>query len=130
MEEKIKHLEFIQNIIARLGNNTFILKGWSISVCAALIAFSEKLSFNIAFFSLSTLLIFWALDGFYLSLERKYRGLYDVVRKLTQTDFDLDISKFKGKKYNIFSSIFSMGLMLFHGGLIILFCIYLLIKCR
>lgn len=28
MENKIKHLEFIQGVINRMANNSFMLKGW------------------------------------------------------------------------------------------------------
>ena len=35
-DEKIKHLEFIQSIISRMANNSFIIKGWSITVLTAI----------------------------------------------------------------------------------------------
>ena len=40
MENKLKHLEFIQNVINRMANTSFLLKGWSITIIAGLFAFS------------------------------------------------------------------------------------------
>ena len=31
-ENKLKHLEFIQNIITRMNSNSFVIKGWSITL--------------------------------------------------------------------------------------------------
>jgi hypothetical protein len=33
-ESELKHLEFIQGVIARLANNSFLLKGWSVTLVA------------------------------------------------------------------------------------------------
>ena len=38
MEEKIKHLEFVQNVITRMNANSFQLKGWAITIVSALLA--------------------------------------------------------------------------------------------
>jgi hypothetical protein len=35
MGDKIKHLEMIQAVISRLANNSFLLKGWSITLVSA-----------------------------------------------------------------------------------------------
>lgn len=42
-------------------------------------------------------MIFWILDGYFLSRERTFRLLYDKVRSLDEKDIDfsLDISQFK-----------------------------------
>jgi hypothetical protein len=36
MENKLKHLEFIQAVINRMANTSSLLKGWSIAIIAAL----------------------------------------------------------------------------------------------
>ena len=38
-EYNVKHLEMIQAIIERMGNNSFIIKGWSFTSIGALFAF-------------------------------------------------------------------------------------------
>lgn len=100
MESKIKHLEIIQTTINRLSGNTFLLRGWCITLTSALIAISEStLKFNSIIITFP-ILIFWGLDAYFLSRERRYRSLYDKVRKLQENkiDFSMDAKPFKKGK--------------------------------
>ncbi len=36
-DSHVKHLEMIQSVVARLGNNAFLIKGWAITVAAAFV---------------------------------------------------------------------------------------------
>ena len=40
MEKKISHLNMIQSIITRMGNNSFALKGWAVGIMIAVYAFA------------------------------------------------------------------------------------------
>ena len=42
MEKKLKHLEFIQGAVGRMASNLFLLKGWTITLIAALFALAAK----------------------------------------------------------------------------------------
>ncbi len=42
MENKRKHLEFIQGTITRMAGNLFFLRGWTISLVAGLFALFVK----------------------------------------------------------------------------------------
>ena len=99
MEKKLKHLEFIQNAINRMANNSFIIKGWCITLAAALIALLEEENINKNYipFSFIPLLFFWFLDAFFLKTERQYRRLYaDVSKKgKKEIDFSMDITPYK-----------------------------------
>ena len=99
MEKKLKHLEFIQNAINRMANNSFIIKGWCITLVVALIALLEKENINKNYipFSFIPLLFFWFLDAFFLKTERQYRRLYaDVSKKgKKEIDFSMDITPYK-----------------------------------
>lgn len=101
--EKHKHLEFIQMAINRMAGNLFLLKGWSITLIAALFALaakdSNKLYVVVVYFPL---FIFWALDGYFLSQERRFRALYDHVRKLPedQIDFSMDTRPYQEDQGN------------------------------
>ena len=73
MGNKLKHLEFIQGVINRMANTSFLLRGWSITVIAALFALSTKereLSLSVLALFLTT--VFWFLDAFFLWQERLY----------------------------------------------------------
>ena len=105
MENKRKHLEFIQNIVSRMAENLFFLRGWTITLIAALLAlFSKNNSPDYVFYFLIVLVfVFWILDGYFLSQERSYRDLYNHVRKLKEeeVDFSMDISEYQKLKKNI-----------------------------
>ena len=81
MENKIKHLEMIENVIERMGNNSFQLKGWAVTLVSIIGALAaretDKRFFLIAFVPL---IAFWAIDSFYLQTERKYKELYKKVQ--------------------------------------------------
>ena len=79
-EEKIKHLEFIQNVITRMNTNSFQIKGWNITIVSAILAIFASTKNN--YFLLTAIfpsVIFWFLDTYYLMQERKFRGLYNDV---------------------------------------------------
>ncbi len=42
-EDKRKHLEFIQGVINRHNSNSFMIKGWTITITAALYALAGTL---------------------------------------------------------------------------------------
>ncbi|MDP1715701.1 MAG: hypothetical protein Q8L41_13240 [Anaerolineales bacterium] len=127
MEKKIKHLEMIQNVIERMGNNSFLIKGWSITLVSAIFVVAIQGEQKIfALWTLFPALIFWLLDGFYLRKERLLRALYDQVRKLDEKkiDFSMDTSnivngKIPSKGTGFLSAIFSRTLLPFHGGMIL-----------
>ena len=124
---KHKHLDFIQAAINRMAGNLFLLKGWSITLIAALFALaakdSNKLYIVIAYFPL---FIFWALDGYFLSQERKFRALYDYVRTLneSQIDFSMDTRPFSnGIRTTWVGSVTSRTLVIYYAGLAVVMLI-------
>jgi ammonia channel protein AmtB len=134
MENKQKHLEFIQGIIARMASNLFFLRGWTITLIGALLAlFSKNNSPAYVFYFLIVIvLILWILDGYFLSQERSYRDLYNHVRKLREEeiDFSMDISEYqKYKKNTLIYSMFSLTLSIFYLPLVGV-AIYILFKLK
>lgn len=78
-----KELDLIQEIINRMARNSFIIKGWMISLTSILFTFvvNKELSLSENIFLLIFLLVeiitFWYLDAFYLHKERCYIQLYN-----------------------------------------------------
>lgn len=93
ISNKHKHLEFIQASISRMSGNLFLLKGWSITLIAALFALAAK-DTNKAYIIVAyfPLFIFWFLDGYFLSMERRFRSLYEHVRQLKEEDIDFSMN--------------------------------------
>jgi hypothetical protein len=121
MEKKLKHLDFLQLVITRMNVNSFLLKGWTVTLVSALFAFAAK-DTNIKYVLITYIStpLFWFLDGYYLSLERQYRELYDVVRKKNEQDIDFDLNaKLYNKGKNTWlPCVFSTTLCIFYGTLL------------
>ena len=97
-ENRIKHLEFIQNVIDRLSHKSFLVKSWSITTITALVAFGiEKGEFRIFVLGFPVSLLFWYLDSNYLWLEKCFRQLYEAVMKREVTPMSMNISNYKKK---------------------------------
>lgn len=92
MEAKLKHLEFIQAAISRMATNSFLFKGWSITIAAALAGFAavNDKSALLAIALVSTVM-FWGLDGYYLWLERGFVGLHREVAAKAEADIDFSM---------------------------------------
>ncbi len=133
MENKLKHLEFIQSAINRMAGNLFFLRGWTITLITGLFALSAKdTSPKFVLIAYFLILIFWILDGYFLSQERLFRALYNHVRKLNEKDIDFSMitDEFKkDKKNGWLRSSFSLTLLVFYLSLLgITTLIYLVVK--
>ena len=118
MDAKLKHLEMVQAVINRMAGNSFQLKGWSVTLVAALFALSSKDS-NVFFAWLAYFpcVMFWGLDGYFLWQERMYRQLYEAVTTLPPDaiTFDLNAAKFQNTVGSWPSVCISVTLAAFHG---------------
>ena len=124
---KIKHLEFIQNIIVRFNTNSFFIKGWTVTLISALFALSSKdANQKYIVVSLIGIISFWILDGFFISKERQFRALYNKVAQTQEVDFMMNISEFEKDNMNWICGVFSKTLIPFYG---ILTLIILILKC-
>ena len=131
MENKHKHLEFIQMAINRMASNLFFLKGWTVTLIAALFALSAKEAKpEYALIAYIPAFLFWLLDAYFLSQERRFRSLYEAVRKRPEheIDFSMDTEPYKTEPRNRFWHAFwSLTLSLYYGLLIMTMVIVLLI---
>lgn len=124
ISNKHKHLEFIQASINRMSGNLFLLKGWSITLIAALFALAAK-DANQAYILIAyfPLFIFWTLDGYFLSQERRFRALYEHVRKLKEEDIDfsMDTNSFRSDPRTTWASAMgSRTLFIYYAGLAVI----------
>jgi hypothetical protein len=93
-DNKIKHLEFLQLTITRMGVNSFLLKGWTVTLVAALFAFSAKdaKNYDLTIISGLSTAVFWLLDSYFLQQERLFRNLYDTVRIMRAEEINFSMS--------------------------------------
>lgn len=121
MDAKLKHLEFVQETINRMAGNSFLLKGWAVTLVGGLLAFSFKeISEQYVYISLVVLFFFWLIDSYYLSRERHFIKLYERVSKKKEgdIDFSMDTKDFKNR-LDWLRCGFSKTIIAFYGGLAI-----------
>lgn len=123
MSEKIhKHLEFIQAVVIRLSTHSFVLKGWAVTLVAALFALSARdANSDYVIIAYLPVLVFWMLDAYFLSRERAFRALYDEVRARAdgEIDYSMDASGFLAGRCTWAESLFSTTLLLFYLPLVV-----------
>lgn len=113
MSPNEKHLEFIQNVITRMNTNSFQIKGWAVTIVSALLAIyaSSKNEYFILV-AIFPAVVFWFLDSYYLSQERKFRSLYNDVAGVSEDPKDIQAFAMRpdlyvGGKYMYWSSFWS-----------------------
>ena len=131
-----KEIDLIQGVINRMANNSFILKGWLISLVAVVLALSKDslLSCDLKLILLILcfpIIIFWYLDAFFLHREKCYRELYDWViknrMKSNENLYSLDFRPHQKKVKSVFRIMFSQTLFPFYGLTFLLLIILMII---
>ena len=126
-ERKIAHLEMIQGIINRMGNNSFMIKGWTVTLVSAIFALSIE-NHKFSFIALFPILLFWWLDAFFLYQERLFRGLYNDValKDDTSITYSMDNASYKKSSDTICKVALSKTLLCFYGGMLFALIVVLL----
>lgn len=104
IEEIHKEIDLIQACISRMAQNSFMIKGWFVSIYAVVLALlPEKVNMLLLCIALVVVnVIFWYLDGFFLRTEKIYRKIYDwILKERPQNNrelmYQLNPAKFIGK---------------------------------
>ena len=121
MEAKLQHLQFIQAVIARMAANSFLFKGWAITIAAALSAFAAAdTRVSLIAIALVSTVMFWALDGYYLWLERCFITLHTQVAGTAEADIDFSMTPDKTDALRRWlRTCVRPHLLLFYGALIV-----------
>jgi hypothetical protein len=136
-----KELDMIQSIINRMAKNSFLIKGWTITlIVVTMLIKAAPDRFWGMLLAIIPLLMFWILDGFFLNQEKLYRNLQKKIiadRLYTippQKDnkirrwFNMNASTFTDETTGWFKSIFSKTLSLFYGGIFLLVVVYTFVE--
>ena len=104
IDEVHKEIDLIQSCITRMAQNSFVIKGWFVSLYAVILALlPEKVNILLLCTALVAVnLLFWYLDGFFLRTENVYKKIYDWVLKVRPQNsrellYQLNPLAFKGK---------------------------------
>ena len=126
----LKEIEVIQDIIKRMANNSFLIKGWALTlVVATLLLKVPRYESWIAFIPL---LMFWFLDSYFLWQEKLYRELYNwvVTNRLSTNEhlFDLSTRRFEEIVRSVYRTMWSITLVWFYGFIGTLIVIYIIVS--
>jgi hypothetical protein len=102
---RVRHLDTIQATISRLGQNSFTIRGWSVTLVSAVFALltTQTHTPQLLLLALVPTATFWGLDAYYLRQERLYRRLYTAAANHLNnphttpdiTPFDMDTTQFR-----------------------------------
>lgn len=96
-ENKRLHIQMIENTINRMSSNSFLIKGWSLTIIGGLLTiyfsqFKKPMSYLILILCFVMCLIFWISDAFYLWQERKFRKLYENIISKDENNIDFSMN--------------------------------------
>lgn len=130
-EGKVEYLQLIQEPICRMSTISAIFKGFAATIVAGIATLPYKdLNTWILLLSFIPVLSFAILDIYYLQLERKYRYLYEQVRKdAHDIDFSMDIHcDKKAARARIRDCIKSPSIWLFYPAVVIVLIVVFIFK--
>ncbi len=118
---KLEHLKMLQAVIARMASNSFMVKGWCVTLVSALIALSGKDVPNMVFVAVLPVLMFWWLDAYFLRQEKLFRKLFDLVRENGKEDsnFSMNTTVVDAQVGTLGSVAKSTTLRWFYGWLLV-----------
>lgn len=94
------YLQMIESVINKISSNSFLIRGWGITVIGGLMTIflthlRNKSNWYILILCFVICILFWINDAYYLYIERKYRILYNNAINNKVEVFTMDISKIK-----------------------------------
>jgi len=117
-----KEIDLIQNCISRMAQNSFLIKGWALTVVTVVLALMEKNidPIYLCLVLFIPLMAFWYLDAFFLQTERMYQKMYEwVLSSRPKNDFsqlyDLNPQRFKDQVGSKCAVMWSITLRVFYG---------------
>ncbi|MDE3721378.1 hypothetical protein PWG71_08255 [Nocardiopsis sp. N85] len=113
-----KHMDFVQAVINRLANNSFVMKGWALTVSSALLGFAVSRGEPLlALVAVLPALSFWVLDTYFLRQERAFRKMFDDVAAKRVADFEIKPAEYAARQS--WKVGLSISLLLFYGVIIL-----------
>lgn len=122
---RIEHLKMIQAVITRMGQNSFSLKGWAVTLLSALLGLAAAGS-NVQFALIAYVpaVVFWGLDTYYLYQERLFRKLYDRVRSENgKSDFSMNTEPVADQVGGLAQVALSRTILPFYGVVLLVIII-------
>ena len=141
-EELHKEIDLIQGCINRMSQNSFLIKGWTVTLFTVVLALlPEKVEQNnrvlLGIVMLAVSIMFWYMDSFFLATEINYRKIYTWVlqerpKNNRQLLYELNFKKFESEANLVGTPLrevaFSKTLICFYGIPTIICAAYLILQ--
>jgi hypothetical protein len=112
---EVEHLKLIQGVVGRMASNSFLIKGWTITLTAALLGLAKADSeAAFAWINVGVIAVFALLDSYYLATERSYRALY--VTESAQSSGTYTLSASSVGLPGLLGALFSVTILPLHGA--------------
>ncbi|KKH97087.1 hypothetical protein EO95_00905 [Methanosarcina sp. 1.H.T.1A.1] len=127
-EYMLKEVDLIQNIIKRMASNSFMIKGWTITLVVVTLLLKDDN--NKILIGYIPLIVFWYLDSYFLRQERMYRKLYNwVIKNRLNTDeylLDMNAYRFSSEVNSTIHTMFSKTIFWFYGSIFLLLTVFII----
>lgn len=117
-ETRIRYLEMIQQVIARISGHGATSKSYCITLMSATIGAAAALQKpNFALLAIAQAIAFAVIDSQYLRTERRYRDLFERVRlRMDVVPFDMTVDR---SSSDFIKALFSWSILTFYGAAIL-----------
>lgn len=99
-DNKLKKLEFYQNIIARMNSSSMQIKIVTYTISAIILSSSQN-----PLITVFPIVMLWILDSYYLANEKQFRNLYNQIADKESIE-SLKINKPFNSSYELGRSVF------------------------
>lgn len=99
-----KEIDLIQGCINRMSQNSFVVKGWLVTLLAVVLALLPE-TFDMKILCIIGLVVvfsFWYLDGFFLKMENLFRWKYEwlICNRALSNEGIYDLNPYNSKMWN------------------------------
>lgn len=113
-----KHMDYVQAVINRLAGNSFLMKGWALTVSSALLGLAVSESKPLlALVAAMPALAFWVQDTYFLRQERAFRAMFDDIAAKRVPGFEIRPAPYA--KRQPWRMAWSISLAGFYGSIIV-----------
>lgn len=126
VDAPVAQLQFVQAAVERMAANSFLLKGWSVTIASAILAFAAKdARADMVPVVMLPATVFWGLDAYYLRQERLFRCLYEDLCRSAQSaresvaiPFSLSTARFRSQVPGWFATLWAPTVLALHGAVV------------
>jgi len=117
--DKADNLKMISEVVARMSQNDFLIRGWAVTVVTVLgaIAVGQRIAV-ILLLCVVPITLFWLLGSYYLHIERSFKQLFRVVaQSKIQRTYTLETKEYRTFP-NYLACVFSLHQVAFYVALL------------